>query len=263
MSEDTYLIVGAWYQWQMYPHDKDFQQFFHEYGKEDTCLISGKITAINLDDITLEVHWYTGGTFIVTYSKEYLYNRGTHSLGRSELRKHVEAMKWRQREARKERKKLIDARNQADKTPYSVYHISCEGVVLYVGIAKDMQTRFKQHLKNDAWIQERVQAGKEVIVTEICPAIGILDARQREREWVLHYHAISPLYNKELKPPDLEQKAKWEAERKAMKAEWRAQRKAMERASRERWREANNALTETLMQLHLLRKQWEEENNQP
>lgn len=83
---------------------------------------------------------------------------------------------------------------------YEIYRIlnPYDGSI-YVGLSKDAYERFKQHQDKESrltpWFVEMQQNGTQPILEIIETAVGIQQARQRERYWIEHYSQNNVLVN--------------------------------------------------------------------
>jgi predicted GIY-YIG superfamily endonuclease len=94
----------------------------------------------------------------------------------------------------------------ADTREHAVYTLSDprDNVIHYVGISKNVQKRFKQHvtcsgvnLEKNAWVLQLLQQGLSPTLTVIEMVVGVTVARQREKYWIEHYaEQEAPLANK-------------------------------------------------------------------
>jgi predicted GIY-YIG superfamily endonuclease len=93
--------------------------------------------------------------------------------------------------------------------PYSVYTLSDprDNTVRYVGISKNVPSRYLQHcrceglnLEKNLWVQELIRLSILPTLTIIDTATGLKAARERERHWIDFYKQHSLLLNVDRNP---------------------------------------------------------------
>jgi predicted GIY-YIG superfamily endonuclease len=95
--------------------------------------------------------------------------------------------------------------SKTDTTCYSAYTLKDprDQAIHYVGISKNIEQRFKQHLQceglnleKNLWIQELLRSHKKPVLTVLETVSGRRAALEREQAWIRHYAAQGhPLEN--------------------------------------------------------------------
>jgi|SRR6202030_3909062 len=85
----------------------------------------------------------------------------------------------------------------ATKRPYSIYALTHPlGVIRYVGLSKDPETRYQQHLVKAVWIQEILQQGEQPTQIILEDGLDLEQAKVREKYWMHYYEGQGfPLEN--------------------------------------------------------------------
>lgn len=95
---------------------------------------------------------------------------------------------------------ILQSSTQADKPEdtrkHDVYILSDprDGSIHYIGVSKNIQQRFKQHLTcsgmnlhKNMWVIRLLQQGLQPHIEVIDRAIGFQEAKQREAHWITYY----------------------------------------------------------------------------